>query len=292
MEKIIQWLLDIEQKAGRFYRDASSRFSHRKELSALLDKLAADEEWHASLMRTAGECVRTHDHKNAEIALDNETRERIRIMLGDCLDSIGGEQASEEALLDSIVTLELGELNHIFLYVINSLEQCESGLKGVAAGIQSHKDSLEHFISAHYDKEELLSRFRSTLPDVWEKQILIVDDTIPLLTMLADVFSSEIHVHTAEHGKAALEKVRASYYDAIISDITMPVMDGVAFYKEAVKIDPLLCKRFIFYSALPTEEQQLFIMENRLRLFRKPMPIQELRKAVIEILGSISSRDE
>ncbi len=58
--------------------------------------------------------------------------------------------------------------------------------------------------------------------------ILVVDDEPVVRTVLQRSLQREgILVTTAENGVEALEKIRCKRFDAIISDILMPLMDGL-----------------------------------------------------------------
>jgi CheY-like chemotaxis protein len=62
------------------------------------------------------------------------------------------------------------------------------------------------------------------------RRILVVDDD-PLNLELARIILRKhgYHVETASSGEAAFERAMASPFDAILSDIQMPGMDGVQF---------------------------------------------------------------
>jgi signal transduction histidine kinase/DNA-binding response OmpR family regulator/ligand-binding sensor domain-containing protein len=61
------------------------------------------------------------------------------------------------------------------------------------------------------------------------KKLLIVEDNIELLEYLTDILGKYFHIVTANNGKEALNKMDDFYPDLIISDIMMPVMDGITF---------------------------------------------------------------
>ena len=59
--------------------------------------------------------------------------------------------------------------------------------------------------------------------------ILVVNDNFPLLNMLADILEHDFNVTTANNGLEALDMVIAhprNFFDAIVLDINMPIMDG------------------------------------------------------------------
>ena len=61
-------------------------------------------------------------------------------------------------------------------------------------------------------------------------KILIAEDDRELRLLFSHVLTKNGYsVRDVENGKEALDAVRSDYYDLIISDIMMPVMDGYAF---------------------------------------------------------------
>jgi PAS domain S-box-containing protein len=71
--------------------------------------------------------------------------------------------------------------------------------------------------------------------------ILIVDDDPALLQALPEAVSlrvPELTIETADSAAAALERIRQIDYDAIITDIKMPGMDGLALLREIRALRP------------------------------------------------------
>ncbi len=68
------------------------------------------------------------------------------------------------------------------------------------------------------------------------KRVLAVDDTITFRIMLASCLRKAGHeVIEAENGKQALEKLLSESPDMVITDLNMPVMNGLEFIEEARK---------------------------------------------------------
>jgi len=80
--------------------------------------------------------------------------------------------------------------------------------------------------------------------------LLVVEDDLALLKALHDILEAEgYQVRTATHGEEALESYREKKPDLILSDISMPVMDGLQLF-EAVRRQPGgIAIPFIFLTA-------------------------------------------
>ncbi len=75
-----------------------------------------------------------------------------------------------------------------------------------------------------------------------QAKILIVDDVTPIHQIIKDTLETEISSECtyATNGQEALELIKLSHYDLLISDIRMPIMDGLELLREVRKIAPLL----------------------------------------------------
>ncbi len=123
----------------------------------------------------------------------------------------------------------------------------------------------------------------SALPPSDQRHALVVDDD-SIITRLLSIFLGQIMpVETAVNGNEALQKVRQQHYDVIVSDIEMPVLNGIDFYRHAALSDPSIRDRFLFISG-SVEEYEGFFRENNLRYYPKPVSFDELKDAVVEIL--------
>lgn len=75
--------------------------------------------------------------------------------------------------------------------------------------------------------DELIQPYQTDKPEV-----LIIDDNIDIRTYLRSVLSEMYNVSEAADGKAGLELARKIVPDIVLSDIMMPVMDGLAFCQQ------------------------------------------------------------
>ena len=90
-----------------------------------------------------------------------------------------------------------------------------------------------------------------------KSKVLVVEDNPEILTMISEVLGRFYTVVKAKNGKEGLEKALASDLDIILSDIYMPVMDGIELCQK-IKADP---KTFhipvVLLTALDSEETKI-----------------------------------
>lgn len=118
--------------------------------------------------------------------------------------------------------------------------------------------------------------------------ILVVEKDLAVAVVLSALLGKEGFVQTVGNGQAALQRVQEEYFDVIITDIKMPVMNGIEFYKQAAARFPGIGKRFLFIMAPNDEPASLFFKLNSLAYITKPVDTDEIVKKVREILKGIS----
>lgn len=79
-------------------------------------------------------------------------------------------------------------------------------------------------------------------------QILIIEDDVLLLEVLAECLQHEYKVATAQDGVTALEVAESFQPDLIICDIGLPRMDGFSVFRHMQKVESLADVPFIFLS--------------------------------------------
>ena len=115
--------------------------------------------------------------------------------------------------------------------------------------------------------------------------MLVVDDEQPLLRMTSLVLESfGYRVLLAESGAEALTKFEAHRGDIklVITDMTMPVMDGATVIKKIREIDP--DARIIAASGLGAHEAAR--VPGVMRFLPKPLTADTLMKAVSDAVRS------
>ena len=117
--------------------------------------------------------------------------------------------------------------------------------------------------------------------------ILVVDDDPVIVKLLRVNFEMEgYRVVTAANGEEGLDAARANRPDAIVSDVMMPRMDGIAFAKE-LKADPdLRSIPLVLLSAKAQSSDVQTGLDVADDYVTKPFDPLELLERVAVLLGS------
>jgi two-component system NtrC family sensor kinase len=111
--------------------------------------------------------------------------------------------------------------------------------------------------------------------------IMVVEDEEDLLDLMVDTLSPYYDVKTFNNGKKAFDHLDEHAWELIISDLRMPVMDGMELYHEVVKKYPVLKNRFMFITGDTYDFEVKEFLENTGVVFlRKPFRIRELKDVV------------
>ncbi len=280
MQEIIDWLQGIEQLACDLYDESCTFFEQDEAFSAFLHKLAEDEAWHFHMMGSAADYLRKQDVKvTAAIALTQATRKRIESPLRRSCNSLSEQTLSKKQMIESLVEAEFGEWNDIFLYVTDTLQQYNRTFQYVAARIQGHQRRIERFVDTLPEELKPVRDMRE-MPAVWENKFLIVEDDAPLRFLLGHLLDEQGNIEMVENGKQALQKTRDHFFNVIISDVDMPVMNGLEFYREAAKENPDIRQHFVFCSGGITPDRKAFFKKHKLRYVEKPFGVDAFLQVI------------
>jgi len=116
--------------------------------------------------------------------------------------------------------------------------------------------------------------------------ILVVDDEPQVAALMADTPELEgYEVETAKNGREALEKIAARSYDAILSDLRMPELDGVGLYRELKEWHQSLLLRLAFVSGTTEPpEYASFLERTGATVLSKPFAVADLHRLVQRLL--------
>ncbi len=118
--------------------------------------------------------------------------------------------------------------------------------------------------------------------------VLVVDDEREVASLLADVLAEEGHeVDTADSAEAALDRLAARRYDAVLSDLRMPGLDGPALYRQLARSHPELARRFVAVTGdALSPDIAAFLAESAVPTLTKPFTPADVRRVLREVLGS------
>ncbi len=121
-----------------------------------------------------------------------------------------------------------------------------------------------------------------------EIKIVIVEDNKDLNKFLCNELNSEYHVFSAENGKEGLELIKEHLPNIVISDIMMPVMDGITLCKEVKNnIETSHIPVFLLTAKSEQEDQLLGLEGGADDYISKPFNVDSLK---LKILNTIAAR--
>ncbi len=124
-------------------------------------------------------------------------------------------------------------------------------------------------------------------PRLRGKRVLVVDDDLGLCRSMAEILEGYgCVVETACDGAEGLRRIEAGHFDAVLSDVVMPNMDGYelfsAVHERWPKLPVLMMTAFHY-------DKDHIIKRSRMQglqgvLFKKPVDPKRLRDVLVEIL--------
>ena len=137
-----------------------------------------------------------------------------------------------------------------------------------------------------YDNEKV---FNNKLPYDTElykgNVVLLVDDDPLILEYIQGMLSKYLQVLVAHNGVEALEIAFKNVPDIIISDVDMPMMNGLEFLKGIKKLTTLKLVPFLFLSAKNDQEDRIKgLSEGALDYLSKPLKEEEVLIKLFNIL--------
>ncbi len=281
MDRIFEWLAEVEQSAADLYREGASAFAWDEDLAGFLTLLADEETWHGELLRTAS-AGSSPRHAAPPITVDPETQWNIARLLESARARLAEGALSREWMLETIAAVEFSEWNEIFLYALNLLKGGGREYRLAVMEIERHKAEIESFLASLPGGGRYLETIRR-LPDGQGKRILIVENEEATARLLRSALVSVGEVVLAADGEEGLERIGAIPFDVILSDVGMETMDSLDFYQRAVTIDPQVRDRFVFFAGDPGRDLQDLVSGGRAAGLEKPARIDLIRRAVTEV---------
>lgn len=286
MEDIVKWLLKTERNAAAFYRDVAALFERDDTFNLFMRGLADDEEWHYAVLMDSVTTGGNQVPEDYRVNVSETIRLRIDRIFGNARECLSAGRMTREQAIETIADAEFSEWNDIFVYVVDTFKHTLPSYRSIAPKMQNHLREISHFLEkqGHTDRQQKIEQ----LPQLWEERILVVDDFEPITDIFSAVLEAYGSVETASNGRQALKKAISTYYSVIVSDIDMPEMNGIDFYRALRKQYGDISKRFIFMSGNPQDNALDFFSRNGLRFLQKPVDLENLRQSVREILNALT----
>lgn len=282
--EVVSWLKSIESRVGNIYSKAAESCINDKEFSSFLSNLAEDESLHSSFMSMV------HDYlaKNKkpvmlDVFLDEKTIDNVEGLLEKFENHLAGEKISRKQIIEYMARAESCELNPVFLYIAGTFGTLNRETEYITSEIQSHLLRIHDYINSLGEEMKPTLNIE-TFTFIWDSRFLIVDDNESLRKLVCSLLSSRGNAEMASDGQSALEMVRQHFYNAIVSDIEMPGMDGLEFYQKAIEYDPRLKQNFMFYSANITPKREEYLSKNHLPFLRKPFGLSDFQNIIEQFL--------
>ena len=117
--------------------------------------------------------------------------------------------------------------------------------------------------------------------------LLLVEDNTELLQLMVKLLTSQYIIYTATNGREALELIEKTYVDLIVSDIMMPVMDGITLCK-TLKENFATCHiPFLLLTAKTQEEDRIEAYQSGADAFiSKPFNLQMLQVRIKNLIAA------
>lgn len=127
----------------------------------------------------------------------------------------------------------------------------------------------------------------SSMEAVRGASVLLVEDERALAMAVGDALEDAgLQVVHAGDGEEALARVSEKTYDAIICDLKMPRVDGMALYRAIAAAEPAVARRIIFVTGgVADSDAGRFLEESGCRWLAKPFRLADLLRAVRDTLG-------
>lgn len=284
--ELVDWLVSVEQLAHDVYEATAATLPSDGELLDFVSSLAENEKDHAELITRIRDVMADQEHvEMPEIRLDADLRTTIERPLRELQDAAETGNVDVKRALELIAKVEFTEWNEIFLYVLQTFGPKTPETEAVLAEIQEHERRIEAFI-ARLPAKLHPGQDVAELQKLWNVRVLLADDNTMVRELLTKLLEPIGEVTATGNGEEALEQTRRHFFDAVVSDLQMPVMCGLDFYRRAVEEHPDLKGRFLFVSSDPSPGEARYMEEENLSLLRKPFSPTELQQTVREITKS------
>jgi CheY-like chemotaxis protein len=283
MNAILAWLAELESMARDLYEKGAAYFGSNQKLSSLLGKLALDETYHYNTVLRMQNII---DSEGSDfmpaIQLEEAKVDLYKNLIIETIRKLNEKTLTESDIYRCILSVEFSEWNDYFVFAVNSVFAGSEDAHPVASKCQRHVTRLEYYFHSEQSLMELYDQLVK-IPRLWNYRILVVDDDQPIRDVIAAVLQKYYLVDTASNGVSALQKVREFYYDVVVSDISMPEMDGIQLYKALSEIEDFDRRTVILMSGNADPTNSLFT-DLGTPLIEKPFVLDRLLRTIEQVI--------
>ena len=229
---VIKVWYDRDQLEKVFFNLLSNAFKHTPKGGIVSIGLVEYENRVDVLIEDSGSGIRPENFENVFKRFFSQDEEHHGIGIGLALakslvDLHYGEirvESEEGRFTRFIVSLKLGNAHFNQSEIIHDFKDSEA--------IATYPDIP---VFSETEPEEDNKTFTASDLENWPK-LLVVEDNADVRTYVKSIFKGQYVILEAEDGQSGLELALEEMPDLVISDVMMPVMDGIAFCK-ALKED-------------------------------------------------------
>ena len=116
------------------------------------------------------------------------------------------------------------------------------------------------------------------------KKILLVDDSIPVLTLVRGILREEYAVFAVTSGKEALTFLEKQRPDAILMDFYMPDMDGLETLENMCRIEGFDTPVIMISSVSTKSLEERYSELGAVAILPKPFKPDELKECLAKVL--------
>jgi len=276
LEQFIDEAIRLELNAAEIYALFSEIIPEDADFWA---GLSWEERNHAALLKTGRDVLLPLEQFPTEILPDFiqsiiETNQRLQSLKDLYARQLPDRQAAFAAALE--IESSAGEMH------FQKVMETPSGSEVVKILQDLCQDDIHHFRRIkEYMKNIGLP---AELPEGRTRKILVAINDAAVAKLMQTILETEGDIDMVKNGREGLQKLNEKNYDLIISDVEMPVVDGLQFFSEARKVYADLTDRFLFFTGAVTPERIAFFENARTRYLVKPSTISEIRGVVMDML--------
>jgi CheY-like chemotaxis protein len=287
MSDVISWLIGVESSAAKLYEEAAKVFIEDTGFSRFLSKMAEEERDHEKVLQNASAAISENEMKRASFHFDNDFRIRIEAPFSRAWCLLEEHNLSKDAMVDVIAEAEFSEWNEVLIYTLDILNILDEDMQKFISDINQHRTSAQEYIASLPGGESILQRVRR-LSKPGGKSVLIVEDNNTVARMLEALLGDQVNVIIASNGQEGLLHIRQRSFDLIVSEVELPVMNGIEMYKQALQAAPTLSGRFVFFTGTECREHLEFVRSSRVLMLPKPSPVKLICEMMNKVLESTS----